>query len=149
MFKILPEIVYSYYDNPNICKNCGNVINLNGRKVEDVRKKNFCDKNCELEFKNKNNPIENMTKKDIFLKMEYHKARNIVRKHAYRAYKKSGLPQKCDICGYDLHIDVCHKKSVSEFHGDAKIKEINAIDNLVALCPNHHREFDSTKNELL
>jgi hypothetical protein len=31
---------------------------------------------------------------------------------------------------------------VKDFPPEAKLTEINAIDNLVALCPTHHWEFD-------
>ena len=58
-------------------------------------------------------------------------------------FKKSNRPQKCVICGYDKHIEIAHIKSVSEFSDDALVSEINDINNLVALCPNHHWEFDN------
>ena len=34
---------------------------------------------------------------------------------------------------------------MSDFSDDAKISEINDIRNLIALCPNHHWEFDNGK----
>jgi len=50
----------------------------------------------------------------------------------------------CAICGYTNHYEICHIKSVSSFPPDALIvKEINNINNLIALCPNHHWEFDN------
>lgn len=33
-------------------------------------------------------------------------------------------------------------KPVSLFSKEAFIKDINDIDNLVCLCPNHHKELD-------
>ena len=45
--------------------------------------------------------------------------------------------------GYDKHYEVCHIKAVSDFSEDTPITVINHIDNLVALCPNHHWEFDN------
>ena len=53
-------------------------------------------------------------------------------------WNKVGLEKKCYICGYDRYIEVCHKMSVSEFQNSAKICEINDVENLIALCPNHH-----------
>ena len=47
------------------------------------------------------------------------------------------------ICGYDKHYEIAHIKPVSDFEDDALITEINSIDNLIALCPNHHWEFDN------
>ena len=32
---------------------------------------------------------------------------------------------------------------MSSFNSDALISEINSIDNLIALCPTHHWEFDN------
>lgn len=69
-------------------------------------------------------------------------ARNAIRKHAHKTYNASFKPKECYICGYRVHIDVCHIKSVSSFPSDASIEEINHLDNLIALCPNHHWEFD-------
>ena len=54
-----------------------------------------------------------------------------------------GEPMGCFVCGYTHHVQVCHKKAVSDFDDKALVKEINDIDNLVALCPNHHWEFDN------
>ena len=49
---------------------------------------------------------------------------------------------KCVKCGYSSHIEVCHKKPIAKFPDNALIKEINAKENLMALCPNCHWEFD-------
>ena len=45
---------------------------------------------------------------------------------------------KCAICGYDKHVEIAHIKPVSDFTDSCTIAEINSIDNLIALCPNHH-----------
>lgn len=37
---------------------------------------------------------------------------------------------------------MAHIKAVSEFSDDTLISEINDINNLVGLCPNHHWEYD-------
>jgi len=37
---------------------------------------------------------------------------------------------------------ICHIKPVAEFGDDAPLEEINAKENLIALCPNCHRELD-------
>jgi len=41
---------------------------------------------------------------------------------------------------------VCHIKAVSDFDENTPIVIINSIDNLMALCPNCHWEFDNNKN---
>jgi predicted restriction endonuclease len=48
----------------------------------------------------------------------------------------------CVVCGYDKFVDVAHIKPVAAFSPQAKLKDINAPENLIYLCPNHHREFD-------
>jgi len=49
---------------------------------------------------------------------------------------------KCQVCGYDKHIEVCHRKAISDFPDSALLSEINNEQNLLALCCNHHWEFD-------
>ena len=58
-------------------------------------------------------------------------------------YKKSNKPKCCAVCGYDKHYDVCHIKALKDFSLDATLAEVNHIDNLVAMCPNHHWEHDN------
>lgn len=48
------------------------------------------------------------------------------------------------ICGYDKHFEVAHIKAVSSFDNESKVKDINDIENLIALCPNHHWEYDNS-----
>ncbi len=68
-----------------------------------------------------------------------------VRGLARKKYLKSNKPKACLICNYDYHFDVCHVKDVYQYSDDALIREVNHIDNLVALCKNHHWEFDTGK----
>jgi len=70
-------------------------------------------------------------------------AHSKISNHARRTYLKTDKPKKCVICGYDRHFDVAHKRDVADFPPDALISEINDIGNLVALCKNHHWEFDN------
>ena len=82
-------------------------------------------------------------KGDLFARRgNWQSARSTIQKHA-RDLAIENMPQKCFVCGYDLHTEVCHKKAVSEFPETATIAEINAPENLVMLCPNHHWEFDN------
>jgi len=55
---------------------------------------------------------------------------------------KSDRPRKCEKCGYDRHVEACHKRAVADFPDDALMSEVNGLDNLMWLCPNHHWEFD-------
>lgn len=73
----------------------------------------------------------------------YQSFRSDIRSDACRVYENSTKPKHCLICGYSKHYEVCHIKAVSDFDKDTPITVINHIDNLVALCPNHHWEFDN------
>ncbi len=87
----------------------------------------------------------NKNKKEIFDNSKnWQSARTKIQKHARALYKISDKPKCCIKCGYDKHYQICHIKAVSDFNDDASIfGEINNIDNLIALCPNHHWEFDN------
>ena len=54
-----------------------------------------------------------------------------------------GSPSRCEVCGYEKFIEICHIRAVADFPAEATLEEINARDNLIALCPNCHRELDS------
>lgn len=85
------------------------------------------------------NLIKNQTKDKIFeLSKNWQAGRNAIRKNACKVFEESGKEYKCLACGYDTHVEIAHIKAVSEFDGDCYMEEINHIDNLMALCPNHH-----------
>jgi hypothetical protein len=65
-----------------------------------------------------------------------------VRSHARKVYAESGRPRKCAVCGYSTHVEICHIREISTFPAETPVIEINDLANLVALCPNHHWEFD-------
>ena len=69
-------------------------------------------------------------------------ARTEFRKQAAKSFKESGKEYKCAVCGYDKHVDIAHIKAVSDFSEDTLVSEISKSDNLIALCPNHHWEYD-------
>lgn len=92
----------------------------------------------------KPSPIISRTKGSLFSDYKnWQSARSIIRRYAQNAYLESGNELKCAVCGYDKHVEIAHIKAVSEFSDDTTIKEINSIDNLIALCPNHHWEYDN------
>src|SRR5262249_5157884 len=64
-----------------------------------------------------------------------------LRQDARRQYF-SAHPYRCSRCGYDKHVEVCHKRSLTSFPLDTPIADVNSLDNLVGLCPNCHWEFD-------
>lgn len=67
-----------------------------------------------------------------------------IRQHAKRISKKLNWNcGKCEKCGYDKHVEVCHKKAISDFSLNTLIQDINAKNNLIFLCPNCHWEYDN------
>ena len=88
--------------------------------------------------------VESLTKKELFERYsQWQTARGTIQKNARKIYMESDKQQSCVVCGYDKHFEVAHIKSVSSFDDDVLISEINDVDNLVALCPNHHWEYDN------
>ena len=49
---------------------------------------------------------------------------------------------KCWVCGYSTIVEVCHVKAVASFPPETLVGAVNALDNLLLLCPNHHKELD-------
>lgn len=66
-----------------------------------------------------------------------------IRDIARRDYCRSDKPQVCAVCGYTKHFHICHIKPINSFPDDTPVSVINNIDNLIALCPNHHWELDN------
>jgi|LakMenE18May11ns_1017448.scaffolds.fasta_scaffold9502155_1 predicted restriction endonuclease len=170
--KILQErSLKNYYNNPKICKNCGKIIEVKeNEKPRHVRKKTFCDSSCSATYNNKVRELKrekkvvevikrekkekfefllDMTKKELYEKHGvYYKFRAVVRKHAHYVFNKHTIKKECLVCGYSDHVEVCHIKSVSSFGDDELMRNINSIDNLIGLCPNHHWEFDNGKIDI-
>ena len=93
--------------------------------------------------------IEIMTRRELIEKRgSRQSARIAIASHARKLYMLSGRSKQCGVCGYDKHIEICHMRAVSSFSDDSFIGEINDLNNLVALCPNHHWEFDNNQLEL-
>ena len=70
-----------------------------------------------------------------------HQQNSHIRELARTAYRQSGKKLKCKACGYDKHVVIHHKKSISSHSDDTSIAEINKLTNLMCLCPNHHWEI--------
>ncbi len=56
--------------------------------------------------------------------------------------ERHGPKKECQICGFDVVVEVCHIKAIAGFPETALMGEVNSLDNLVYLCPNHHAMFD-------
>ncbi len=122
------------------CKNCDEEFIVKKRTIDRFQQRLFCD-TCRHLSKSS---IHKLTKKDLFAKNKnWQSARSSLQKNAKSAFRKTTSPAICYICGYDNHVEISHIKPVSQFHHDTLISEINDTSNLVALCPNHHWEFDN------
>jgi hypothetical protein len=66
-----------------------------------------------------------------------------IRELSRKKFLKSGFSMECAICGYSLHVDICHIKGINEHEETDMIKDVNHIDNLIPLCKNHHWELDN------
>lgn len=112
-------------------------------------KKCYC---IECKTKHKNNLIynRNLTKKELtYEKHTQGAAFAYIRWHARNVVIK-GKELKCEVCGYNKHVEVAHKIPIFKFSEDAKLLDINNPSNLILLCPNHHWEFDhSVKVDLV
>ncbi|MCI0560173.1 MAG: HNH endonuclease, partial [Nitrososphaera sp.] len=129
-----------------------------GARVADVKRKRFCNQSCAGAYNNKVRirakkaspapkvpkvvPLAERTKGQLFGRGTWHLAASSIRTHARKVYYASGGARCCFVCGYDRYIEVCHIRDVSDFPDEALISEINSVNNLVGLCPNHHRELD-------
>ena len=110
------------------CKNCGSPIHASYTYCSTCWKDN-------LKFSGR------ATLGEIRIRFAYQK-HAMIRAAARRAYRLAKLPRCCKVCSYDRHFDVCHRQAIASFPSDTPIREINSLDNLVALCKNHHWEFD-------
>lgn len=54
----------------------------------------------------------------------------------------------CKICGFSDYVELCHIKAIKDFDKKNTIGEVNSLDNLVYLCPNHHKLLDIGKLKL-
>lgn len=113
---------------PRYCKRC-NILISGRRTVCDTCNPSYVD-------------WTKVTYQEISGKRKYQKNSRI-RSLARQIYYHAKLPRKCYVCGYDKHIEVCHVKPIKKFKLTTPITDINALTNLVALCPNHHWEYDN------
>ena len=117
-----------------ICQRCG--VEFNNRPHKNCyRARKYCTLNCHTLNKRKGE-----LKND---RHSYQSWRSHIQRNARLVYMRSNKERVCIICKYSNHVEICHIKPVSEFNNEALMSEINSIDNLVALCPNHHWEVDN------
>ncbi|WP_315788290.1 HNH endonuclease signature motif containing protein [Fischerella sp. JS2] len=132
------------------CLGCNTIVHLKPYKGGGYIRRKYCDA-ClkkakgKIAIGNQRKPdFLQRTKAEVFSKSaSWQAARSKVQRSASKLFHQKYPQASCQICGYDKHIEVCHIEPVSSFPQDALISEINALSNLVGLCPNHHWEFDN------
>ena len=133
----------------------------------------FCGRSCASSFNNKMNPRRTKTKKcrfcdnlilsnrqrcptcikdariedktlgDVIYKQHHaSSAYALIRSRARSIAKRLGWKSCCK-CGYDKHIEIGHKKPISQFSHRTLVSTINNPKNLLPLCPNCHWEHDN------
>jgi hypothetical protein len=65
-----------------------------------------------------------------------------IRKWARRLMKDAGRIDKCERCNFDLRVEVSHIRAIGDFPVETLMRIVNAQDNMMALCPNHHAMFE-------
>jgi len=119
-----------------ICPTCGKKKDYRAKLCHICNMKIVYDKAMEK-------PISDYLKNDNHPRFKH----NSVRVWAKKLMKYRKLKKKC-ICGYDKHVECCHKKPISEYSLDTPMKVVNSRENLIYLCPNCHWEFDNKLLEL-
>lgn len=85
----------------------------------------------------------NQTIEDVITRTGHRSSANVrVREHARYVGRMHNM-NKCRVCGYTLHVEICHLTPISSYPITTKLSEVNNPRNLVALCPNHHWELDN------
>lgn len=101
-----------------------------------------------VHLKGKRDFILNSTIDDYLKNYATNTKATSIRRLARVFMAETKIEKKCKICGFDDYVELCHIKPIKDFDKEAKIKEVNSLDNLVYLCPNHHKLLDIGKIKL-
>lgn len=151
---------------PKLCSYCNNPIDpVPGVPLGLTRAKKFCNRSCAASYNGARYPkripkpkapdrvfgeaMKIITKEELFENSgTWARARASIQSNARKVWRWDGRLFACSVCSYANHAEICHIRAVSDFEGSATIGEINALNNLVALCPNHHWELDHGRLKL-
>lgn len=137
----------------NFCSRSCSVAYNNKKRPKKQRKPSFC-KECGVEVLLRRTLCDECNPNCVdwaSITLRDYKSHNCIQSNKFRklrhlsksAYKRSKKPQQCCNCGYSKHIEICHIKPVYMYDLDTPVSVVNAIDNLIALCPNCHWELDN------
>ena len=139
------------HNNPKFCsRSCAaKWTNKNYPKRKKVRLDKWCEI-CGISIDSRSNrcrkccsSLGDITLNEaIYEKHHRSSAYALVRTRARTIAKQIGL-DTCQKCGYNKHVEIAHVKGISTFEGDTLISVINSKENLMALCPNCHWEYDT------
>jgi hypothetical protein len=160
----------AYYEAPNTCDFCGGVVRAGEKQsISSARKQKYCSVKCNAESKKKpprkcpgcggeissgatlcfecnrrkSEKVPYRTLGEVYARCKnYTSYRARISNNARKVYRESGRSKDCAVCGYSYYTEICHIVPVRDFPMTAMVADVNDINNLIALCPNHHKEFD-------
>lgn len=101
----------------------------------------YCGKCREVFYKEKTINIDEITLEEAtYFNQQASNRYCRVRDRAKTLYRK--FTEKCFMCGYTKHADICHIKAIKDFSQEDLVKDINAPSNITILCKNCHWELD-------
>lgn len=132
-------------ENLLICNYCG--IEFKRKLNLIVNKNYYCSKKCSSQ-KNSIIPEEQLKNITVLEFYRIYKIKNRISgfariRNLNRKWNKNLLNNGCTVCGYRLHVELAHIKPLKDFDLKSKLSDINDESNNLALCPNHHWEFDN------
>lgn len=113
---------------PKTCVQCGK---------DHKRNSLFCSTTCKYTYTMQNQTIGDAIREGS----EQNKYRGI-RDKCSNFYKHVGRVSECQKCGYDLHVENCHIRDISDFDENETVWDCNKPANILFLCRNCHWEFD-------
>jgi hypothetical protein len=161
------ESIDEYNKNPNLCAQCGKAIPVKRKlSVAQIRERKFCHypspcaamyngnmkkawarerpcQECGAIFKHTHNSRKHCRGCLMLDVCKRSIVASGIRQHAKWVMRES--VKKCGKCDLTSPLERCHVKDVCLFPDSATLREVNARENLVYLCRNHHYEFDCIK----
>lgn len=121
------------------CQECGDLFFL-----KETNSK-FCSR-CKIEKKLQRENYQEKTLGEFRKKYQNSEVHpswlNSEIRYAARKFNKD-REKRCSICGYDLHVEYCHFRPISDFDDKSTLQEISGMENIAILCRNHHWELDN------
>ncbi len=156
------KLCYAYTNNPKFCTRSCAATYTNSFEPKRKGKVRIC-QSCKCEFRTSRSHQYRLKCKDckrprsieskdrtlkeirtqLHLANQHRSSLHAVVRQYCRAWN-SKLRTQCQVCNYDVHVELCHIKPISLYDDDATLGEVNHPDNLLVLCRNCHWEFDNT-----